>query len=208
MHQTVSNRPRLERRATPRTVRTKRLSLSLGLLMALATACDGSATDPAANLEAGGTAGESVDPIVSAPPAAPLADPLEGTWWILSSDLPYMGLRAEIVAPTADDNSLDGSWVSFDWRGSADAASLLRLSKPVAIRATRDGDTLQIEGAAPMLGANGNPNGHRGHWSLTLRRASLLGEALRYSGRSHHGSLTDPGGTPVVLVRDFQAWQK
>jgi hypothetical protein len=180
------------------------------LALLLLAGCSGSEPE-ADDLTEGGedlAAVEVVEPPAPPPVVAPLADPLEGTWWVLAPGLPYMAFRANLVAPQTKSDELAGSWVSFDWRGSSDVDSLMRLSKPVSIRATRDGDAVVIEGPSPMLDANGNPNGHSGAWSLSLRRTSLPGEALRYAGRSRHDRLAGGEGIAVDFVREFRAWKK
>lgn len=151
---------------------------------------------------------ETLEPLPAPPSAAPRDDPLEGTWWVFLPSLPYMAFRANLTAPDPPGDVLDGSWVSFDWRRTSDSGSLARLSKRVAIRATRDGDRLTIEGPAPMLDADGNPNGHSGLWLLRLRQVGLAGETSRYSGRSRHDKLTEESGTPADLVREFRPWKK
>ncbi|MHC4846592.1 MAG: hypothetical protein ACYTCU_10590 [Planctomycetota bacterium] len=180
--------------------RVARRSIACALVLLLAAGCGGSdaAQEPDAEAADDPAAVEVVEPIeppAPKPVAAPLADPLEGTWWVLAPALPYMAFRATLVAPQPPGDELTGSWVSFDWRGSSESDGLMRLSKPVKVKATRNGDQLVIDAPSPMLDANGSPNGHSGIWSLSLRRASLPGEALRYAGRARHP------GSPTARAR-------
>jgi len=186
------------------------VAVACALALLLLVGCDGSKSEPAVDAGVGEVppAVEVVEPPDPPAPVAPLADPLQGTWWVLAPGLPYMAFRATLAVPDSPGDVLDGSWVSFDWRGSSDTESIMRISRPVAIRATRNGDALVIDGPSPMLDANGSPNGHNGPWSLTLRRTSLPGEPLRYSGRSRHARLAIGDGTAVDVVREFRAWKK
>jgi hypothetical protein len=139
------------------------------------------------------------------------ADPLAGTWWILTPTHPFFALRLSLVG-TESPERLEGSWVSFDWRASSQAESLVRRSKAVRVSAQRTGppespERLVIEGPRPMLDENGVPNGQHGTWRIDLTPSQLPGETPRFQGR---GVQTDPAGgegVTVDLVREYRPFK-
>ncbi len=144
------------------------------------------------------------------PDAPGMQDPLAGVWWVLAPSHPYLALRLSLVG-TDDDGVMEGHWISFDWRATAQPEALARRSKAVLAHATREGPrdaptSLVIEGGMPMLDENGAPNGQSGRWHIELTRANLPGEPLRLRGRAVHSTLTAEEGVDVDLVRDYRAW--
>lgn len=144
-------------------------------------------------------------PAATRPPSAQNTS-LAGTWWALAQSLPYKGLRMTLV-DTDDDGHWEGSWISFDWRGSETASNLSRSSRPVAISARREGDEFVIVGPSPEIDASGRPTGDRGTWEVRVQRTGLPGEPVRFAGRMRHAEFTADEGAPVDLESSFRVWQ-
>jgi hypothetical protein len=155
---------------------------------------------------------EPTAPAIEAVPAGPYADdPLAGTWWVLTPTHPFLALRLTLVG-TETPGELEGNWISFDWRATTQAESLVRKSKAVKVSAQRTGERaaperLVIEGATPMLDENGVPNGQQGIWRIDLQPSHLPGESLRFQGRGVQSVLAEGEGVVVDLVRDFRVWK-
>jgi hypothetical protein len=172
-------------------------------------------------LSACGPAGGSDEPAAATAhrPAAPRAapapgdetvdpdDPIAGLWWVVLPSFPIRAFRVSLEAGQ-DDETRGGTWVSFDWRSTAEPESLQRRSKPVRITAHSSGTQLVLEGPAPMLTESGTPNGQSGQWRIALRRSELPGEQTRWSGLAvHDRGLTGPDGLPAEMERAFRRWQ-
>ena len=144
-------------------------------------------------------------------PAAPVLSPpvgepasLTGTWYVLAPELPYRGLLVTLQETSSPD-AWEGSWLSFDWRGSRDGL-LHRSSLRVAVSAHRVGNDLVITGHAPQINQSGLPNGDEGLWELTVQRKSLAGEELSFTGRLVNPADTPPEGVAVDVVPRFRPW--
>ncbi len=157
---------------------------------------------------AAGTTG-TADPAGSSGPVASDRGDIAGTWWVLTPELPYLGLRLEL-RPTRVQDTLEGTCVAFDWRGTESGDALYRASRPVSVRATArvQGQqlALSVSGPTPMISAEGNPNGMSGRWQL---RASVSLEAERsLQGTLIHSELTDADGLPCHVVSAFRRWAR
>lgn len=150
--------------------------------------------------------GETPAPAPEEPAVLPQArTTVEGDWWVLAPSLPTHGLRLTLVRRDQDpDGAWEGSWRSFDWRGTEHAHLLARASRPVAVSAQRDhGGRLVVHGPVPQIDARGRPTGQEGRWQLVLEQVSLAGQPLRFSGTLAR----DEGpGVPVELTTAFRAW--
>jgi len=138
-------------------------------------------------------------------PQGELRKRFEGHWWVLSLELPVQGLSLNLE-PTADANRWEGSWVSFDWRGSSDQQQLARVSRPVEVSARREGELMIIVGAVPQVDARGRPTGRRGDWELRVTRSSLPGQPLHYTGHMLHSDSAQDEPLAVELMPNFRAW--
>ena len=161
------------------------------MVLALAAACGGDA--PAADAGSALTA-----PAAPAPEPEP-RDDLLGTWYVFMPELPWSALRLDVRAETHGPRA---AWISFDWSASPDDSKLSARSKPVATQLQGDQAQLVLEGPAPMLTENGQPNGQRGTWRIELH--ALPDSAARLAGRAWHTQITGPDGTPAELTREFR----
>jgi len=184
---------------------TSRRSVTARVVTLALCGCGGDEA-PAAPAESA----ESAPPPAPAPAATRVVSAedtsLAGTWWALAQSLPFQGLRMSLV-DTDDEGRWEGSWISFDWRGSESGTNLSRASRPVAISARREGQEFVIVGPAPQIDATGRPTGDRGTWELRVQRMGLPGEPVRFAGRMRHDELTVDEGVPVDLEPSFRAWQ-
>lgn len=171
------------------------------LLLATGLACS-QGEEPAAEAQPGA-------PAPGTPPAAGAAGTVEprrefaGAWFVLAPELPVHGLYLSLET-SGDDDHWDGSWISFDWRGTEEGSQLARVSRPVEVSARRDGEEIVIVGAVPEVDARGRPTGRRGRWELRVSRSSLPGQPLHYTGRMVHDD--EPLDVPVELVSNFRPW--
>lgn len=131
---------------------------------------------------------------------------LEGRWWVLAPSLPVHGLLLSIEPADESGNRWSGSWLSFDWRATDDAAQLARPSRPVEISARAEGDEIVIVGPVPQVDTLGRPTGQRGSWELRVTRTSLPGQPLRYGGRVTHSDPAEAVDGTVELVTSFRPW--
>jgi hypothetical protein len=182
-------------------VATVRRATSLLLVLATSLACS-QGDEPAAEAQPG-------TPAAGTPPAAGAAGTVEprrefaGAWFVLAPELPAQGLYLTLET-SGDDDHWDGSWISFDWRGTEEGSHLARVSRPVEASARRDGGEIVIVGAVPEVDARGRPTGRSGRWELRVARSSLPGQPLQYTGRMVHDD--QPIDVPVELLSNFRPW--
>lgn len=133
-----------------------------------------------------------------------------GDWWVLCTDLPHQAFKLSLLAPQETEGFWEGSWISFDWRGTSHPGALSRASAAVAVSAHRGADgTIVITGPVPQIDAQGLPTGETGSWDLTVQRTSLTGQPLRYSGLIRHSeaAATLPA-LSVDLETSFKPWTR
>lgn len=148
------------------------------------------------------------------PTAESASDPARttfaGDWWVLCTELPHQAFKLSLLAPQEVQGYWEGSWISFDWRGTAHSGALTRASAAVAVTAHQGGDdTIIITGPVPQIDAQGLPTGDTGAWELTVQRISLTGQPLRYSGSMRHSETADLAvPLTVELETSFRAWAR
>lgn len=148
------------------------------------------------------------DQPVASPEATALPEArttVAGDWWVLAPALPTHALRLTLVRRADDpDRAWDGSWRSFDWRGTERPHLLARGSHPVAVSARRNlSGQLEVHGPVPQIDAQGRPTGQEGACHLVVEQVSLAGQPLRFAG-----TLTRDGqpAVPVELTTAFRTW--
>jgi hypothetical protein len=195
------------RRPRGAAARTARHGAALVLALALGAAGCGPVGDSGAQAGASGAppAGNAPAPTAASAALARPDDPMAEIWWAFMPDRPYLAFQVSLLP--SDGESIEGSWKSFDWVATKSSDDLRHRSKAVEVTGTRSGDTLQIVAPAPMLDANGRPNGQRGSWRLDLKESNLPGEARRYAGQAVSTEMEKDTSLPVSLERDFRRWK-
>lgn len=113
-----------------------------------------------------------------------------------------MALRVQVLAAPGGPSV---SWISFDWSASPDAEHLASASKPVSATLQGQLPAITLEGPAPMLSADGEPNGQQGRWHIELRAPE---GSTRLSGKAVTEELTTPEGTPAEMLREWRVWRR
>ena len=166
-------------------------SVALALVLALA-ACGKTFEPPSTPAE----------PSTEPPPAGTAASDLAGVWYVLMPDLPWIALRVQVLNAPGGPSV---SWISFDWSSSPDAEHLGSASKPVSVTLQGQLPAITLEGPAPMLSADGEPNGQQGRWHVELRAPE---GGTRLSGKAVTEELTTPEGTPAEMTREWRVWRR
>jgi hypothetical protein len=168
------------------------LILLLALVLVSETGCGESATPPVAPPA-------PVEP----PPETSDATGLAGVWYVFLHEMPWVALRVQVLATPAGPSV---SWISFDWSGSADAEHLSSASKPVSVSLQGQLPAVVLDGPAPMLSADGQPNGQRGSLHLELHAPS--GNSRHLVGTASSEQLTPASGTPAEMSREWRGWKR
>jgi len=177
--------------------RLARMGQSLTLLLAIASLAACSHKSPP-------TATPPVAPPAASAPAGPQSSTdLAGLWYVYLKDMPWMALRVQVLS-TPSGPSI--SWITFDWTASADAEHLGSASKPVSVKLKSQPPEVSLEGPAPMLTVDGQPNGQQGSWHLELH-APPEGPT-HFLGTAVCDELTAPAGTPAEMTRDWRSWKR
>jgi hypothetical protein len=165
--------------------------LVFALLLALLS-CSETSAPPAAPDE----------PSDATPPADSDASGLAGVWYLYMHELPWMALRVQVLAAPGGPSV---SWISFDWSASPDAERLAEASKPVSVSLQGHLPSITLDGPAPMVGADGEPNGQQGRWHVELHAPE---GSARLTGKAVTEELTKPEGTPAELTREWRVWRR
>jgi len=178
----------------------------IALALASTPACD-TAAEPEATPAAEAAAPAAATVEISNDPSRTT---FAGDWWVLCTDLPHQGFKLSLLAPQESEGFWEGSWISFDWRGTAHPGALARASAAVAVSAHRGSDgTIVITGPVPQIDALGLPTGDTGAWELAVQQISLTGQPLRYSGSMRHSETADLAvPLTVELETSFRVWTR
>lgn len=174
------------------------------LLLALMVGCGGQ--NSGSGSTASGPGADATGGAVASVATAELRKSFEGHWWVFCAEMPVHALFLSLEP--AGVGRWNGSWISFDWRGTREPAQLARVSRPVEVSARTEREEIVIVGPVPQVDALGLPTGRRGSWELRLTRSSLPGQPLQYTGRMLHSDPVDAVDLPVELVSSYRPWSR